>query len=109
MGGILNSETFFLLRCRGIAGCANNQLLTDEDANDLKSRGILYAPDFVINAGGLINVSLEIEEDGYNSWTARKKVDQLYDQLVRLFEISEQNNCSTHHAAVSLAEYRIKY
>ncbi len=109
MGGIINPETIPQLRCRGIAGCANNQLLADEDANELKSRGILYAPDFVINAGGLINVSLEIEEEGYNPSSSRKKVDQLYDQLIRLFEISEQNNCSTHHAAVSLAEYRIKY
>ena len=109
MGGIINPETIPQLRCRGIAGCANNQLLTDEDANVLRSLGILYAPDFVINAGGLINVSLEIEDEGYNPLLARKKVDQLYDQLIRLFEISEQNNCSTHHAAVSLAEYRIKY
>lgn len=109
LGGIINPQTIPQLRCRAIAGCANNQLLTDQDANELKKRGILYAPDFVINAGGLINVSLEIAEDGYTPIVARKKVDQLYDQLIRLFEISEQNNCSTHHAAVALAEYRIKY
>ncbi len=109
MGGIINPETIPQLRCRAIAGCANNQLLSDQDADELKRRGILYAPDFVINAGGLINVSSEIEEEGYNPLASRKKVDQLYDQLIRLFEISEQNNCSTQHAAVSLAEYRIKY
>lgn len=109
LGGIINPDTIPQLRCRAIAGCANNQLLNDHDANELKKRGILYAPDFVINAGGLINVSYEIEENGYNPILSRKKVDQLYDQLIRLFEISEQNNCSTHHAAVALAEYRIKY
>jgi leucine dehydrogenase len=109
MGGIINPQTILGLRCRGIAGCANNQLLTDQDADELKRRGILYAPDFVINAGGLINVSLEIEEDGYNPITSRKKVDQIYDHLLRLFEIAGQNNCSTHQAALALAEYRIKY
>jgi leucine dehydrogenase len=109
MGGIINPETIPALRCRAIAGCANNQLLNDQDANDLKQRGILYAPDFVINAGGLINVTLELDEEGYNPLTARKKVHQIYDHLLRLFEISEQNNCSTHHAAVSLADYRLKY
>jgi leucine dehydrogenase len=109
MGGIINPQTIPQLRCRGIAGCANNQLLTDQDADELRKLGILYAPDFVINAGGLINVSLEIEEEGYNPISARKKADQIYDHLIRLFEISEQNNCSTHHAALSLADYRIKY
>ena len=109
MGGIINPQTIPNLRCRGIAGCANNQLLSDQDADELKKLGILYAPDFVINAGGLINVSLEIEEEGYNPITARKKTDQIYDHLIRLYEISEQNNCSTHHAALSLADYRIKY
>ncbi|HNA61846.1 MAG TPA: Glu/Leu/Phe/Val dehydrogenase dimerization domain-containing protein [Rhabdochlamydiaceae bacterium] len=109
MGGIINPQTIPNLRCRGIAGCANNQLLSDQDADELKKLGILYAPDFVINAGGLINVSLEIEEEGYNPITARRKTDQIYDHLIRLYEISEQNNCSTHHAALSLADYRIKY
>ena len=62
MGGIINPETIPQLRCRGIAGCANNQLLTDQDADELKRRGILYAPDFVINAGGLIDVSLKLKK-----------------------------------------------
>ncbi len=109
LGGIINPETIPGLRCRGIAGSANNQLLNDRDADLLRQRGILYAPDFVINAGGLINVSIEIEEDGYSPIKARAKVDKLYDQLICLFEMSEQNNCSTHQAALSLADYRIKY
>lgn len=109
MGGIINPQTIPNLRCRGIAGCANNQLLNDRDADILKQKGILYAPDFVINAGGLINVSIEIEQEGYNPTKAQAKVDKLYDQLIRLYEISEQNNCSTHQAAVALADYRIKF
>ncbi len=109
LGGIINPQTIPHLRCRAIAGAANNQLLNDSDADLLKRRGILYAPDFVINAGGLINVSIEIEEDGYCPTKSQAKVDKLYDQLIRLYEISEQNNCSTHQAALSLGDYRIKY
>ena len=109
LGGIINPQTIENLRCRGIAGSANNQLLNDNDADLLQQKGILYAPDFVINAGGLINVSLEIDEEGYNPIKSRAKIDKLYDQLIRLFEISEQKNCSTHQAALSLADYRIKY
>ncbi len=109
LGGIINPDTIPQLHCCGIAGSANNQLLSDEDALLLKQKGILYAPDFVINAGGLINVSVEIEEEGYQPSKARAKVDKLYDQLIRLFEISEQNSCSTHQAALSLGDYRIKY
>lgn len=109
MGGVINPDTIPGLRCRGIAGCANNQLLSDNDAEALKRLGILYAPDFVINAGGLINVAHELEVEGYNPVAARKKVDNLFDQLMLLFEISQQNNCSTHQAAVSLGDYRLKY
>ncbi len=109
LGGIINPQTIPQLHCRAIAGSANNQLLNDKDADLLRQKGILYAPDFVINAGGLINVSLEIEDEGYNPVRAQQKVDKLYDQLVRLFEISEQNNCSTHQAALSLGDYRLKY
>ena len=109
MGGILNPQTIPHLRCRAVAGCTNNQLLNDKDADLLKKRSILYAPDFVINAGGLINVSCELEKEGYNPLKTRANVDGLFDQLIRLFEISEQNNCSTHQAALSLGDYRIKY
>ncbi len=60
MGGAINEETIPHLNCKAIAGCANNQLLKDTDADELAARGILYAPDFVINAGGLINVTQEL-------------------------------------------------
>jgi len=109
LGGILNPQTIPNLHCRAVAGAANNQLLNDEDADLLKKRDILYAPDFVINAGGLINVSLEIEEEGYSPAKSHAKVHKLFDQLMHLFEISEQNNCSTHSAAISLGDYRLKY
>lgn len=109
MGGIINPETIPQLRTRAIAGCANNQLLSDQDADALKQRGILYAPDFVINAGGLINVSHELLEEGYCPGESRKKVDQIYDHLLKLFELAKKNDCSTHQAAVELAEHRVKH
>jgi leucine dehydrogenase len=109
LGGIINPQTIPSLKCRAIAGCANNQLLSDQDADDLLRRGILYAPDFVINAGGLINVIQELEPQGYNPAVARQKVNQLYDQLLQIYTIAEQNQISTNQAAISLADYRLKY
>jgi len=109
MGGIINEKSISLLRCRAIAGAANNQLLKDSDADILFSRGILYAPDFVINAGGLINVSQELTSDGYNPFLARSKVNKILPQLMLIYDIAEQNRYSTHKAALSLGEYRLKY
>jgi leucine dehydrogenase len=109
LGGILHSQSIPQLRCKAVAGCANNQLLTDQDGWELVRRGILYAPDFVINAGGLINVSGEIDLQGYKADNARAKVDYLYDQLLSIYDIAEKNRCSTHQAAVSLADYRLQY
>lgn len=109
MGGVLNSCTIPLLRCLAVAGCANNQLLNDSDADELASRGILYSPDFIINAGGLINVSLELEAEGYCPIRARNRVNRIYDQLMVIYDIAEQNRFSTHKAALSLGDYRLKY
>jgi leucine dehydrogenase len=109
LGGILNPQTIPQLKCEAVAGAANNQLLNDSDADLLKQRGILYAPDFVINAGGLINVSHEITEDGYCPTRSLAKINTLYNQLLELYALSEKNNCSTHQAAVSLGDYRIQH
>jgi leucine dehydrogenase len=108
-GAILNDETIPQLRCKAIAGCANNQLLKDSHADMLFQRKILYAPDFVINAGGLLNVTEELEDLGYIPTKARKKVHHIYDVLSAIYEIAEKNGESTHKAAVALAEYRMKY
>lgn len=109
MGGILNDQTIPELRCKGVAGSANNQLLRDSDADKLKNRGILYAPDFVINAGGLLNVAEELEDAGYNPAPPRYKIHHIYDTLLAIYEIADKNKESTHNAALSLADYRIKY
>jgi leucine dehydrogenase len=108
MGGVLNAATIPSLRCKGIAGCANNQLLKDSDADLLKARGILYAPDFVINAGGLINVSCELEPSGYRSSTARNKVHAIYDSLMAIYDMAEKKQCSTHAASMALGDERLK-
>lgn len=109
LGGGINEQTIPHLKCKAIAGCANNQLLKDSDADELFAKGVLYAPDFVINAGGLINVSQELDANGYNPVASRNKIHRLYDQLMVIYDIAEQNRFSTHRAAVSLADYRLKY
>lgn len=109
LGAVINSHTIPELRCRAIGGSANNQLMQETDGDELKRRGILYAPDFVINAGGLINVATEIEVGGYNPSLSQKKVHHLYNLLITIFEIAERNGSSTNNAAISLAEYRREY
>lgn len=109
LGGVINEKTIPELHCRSIAGSANNQLLQDTDADELFSRGILYAPDFIINAGGLINVTQEVDLNGYNPSLARNNVNKIYSQLMLIYDIAETNKYSTHRAAMSLGDYRLKY
>jgi leucine dehydrogenase len=109
LGGVLNARTIPNLNCRAVAGCANNQLEWDEDAESLRERNILYAPDFIINAGGLLNVTSEIEPEGYHPKVPRMRTNQIYDRLLAVYEIADKKQTSTQKAATSLAEYRIKY
>ena len=109
MGAIINPTSIERLRCRAIAGAANNQLLTPADAEELRRLGVLYAPDFVINSGGLINVTDETLEGGYNPKRARDKVDMIYDQLKLIFKIASENGISTQKAVMQLIDYRLKY
>lgn len=108
MGGIINDKTIEQFQAKAIAGSANNQLLSEEHGELLHKKGILYAPDFVINSGGLINVSFEIEKDGYNPRGPRDKTDKIYDVLTSIYDISEKKNISTSKAAYELAEYNVK-
>ena len=105
LGGILNPKTIPLLKCKVVAGAANNQLRTDLDGELLNKKGILYAPDYVINAGGLINVALELE--GYSEDRARLLTRNIYYNLKRTFEISEEQKLPPHIAADRLAEERL--
>ena len=108
LGGTLNSQTIPELRCRAIAGCANNQLLKASDADALQNRDILYAPDFAINAGGIINISFELDSAGYRPVDARNAVDRIYRTIREIFVTAKQSGKTTHEAAVALAESRIK-
>lgn len=107
LGAVINDDTLPNLRCRIIAGAANNVLLREEHGTRLKEAGILYAPDYVINAGGIINVSIEIEPQGYDEARSRKKVENIYAALKRVFQISEEQDVSTNEASNRLAEERL--
>lgn len=106
LGGIINEKTVEKLNCRIVAGAANNQLQTEKHGDILQRRGILYAPDFIIGAGGLINVVNELE--GYNQERALKQASKIYDILLRVFEVAERENISTSSAANLLAEERLE-
>jgi len=109
LGGILNDETIPRLKCRVVGGAANNQLLDENrHAQALRERGILYAPDYVINAGGIINVSLELEPGGYDETKAVAKIRNIFDALRSIFETARRRNVTTHAAAQDVAEANLK-
>ncbi|MFQ5729359.1 MAG: Glu/Leu/Phe/Val dehydrogenase family protein, partial [Waddliaceae bacterium] len=107
LGGVLNPDTIPKLKCKAIAGAANNQLLTEEDGRRLMERSILYAPDFIANAGGIINASAEFEPEGYNPIKSLDKVNKIYDMLLEIFEKSEISRKPTNLIADELAEYKL--
>jgi leucine dehydrogenase len=104
MGGIINGLTIPQLRCQAVAGSANNQLANPEDGLKLMKRGILYAPDYIINSGGIINASVEFDPQGYDAKTARDRVDKIYEKLINLFEISKKENKPTSQIADEMAQ-----
>jgi valine dehydrogenase (NAD+) len=105
LGGVLDEHTIARLRCDMVVGSANNQLATPEDADRIAERDILFAPDFVVNAGGLINVSEELR--GYNLDRAAARVDKIYDSTLRVLEASRERAVTPNVAAVSVARERI--
>lgn len=106
LGAIVNDQTITKLKTKVIAGGANNVLAEGRHGDQLKEMGILYAPDYVINAGGLMNVFVELE--GYTPERAFEKTKRIYDNMLKVFEIAKRDNISTHIAADRLAEERIK-
>jgi leucine dehydrogenase len=106
LGAILNSENIEALKCAIVAGAANNQLEhEDEHGPMLAKKGILYAPDFLINAGGLINVYSEYT--GYNRDNAMRDTENIYDTTLAIYAKAEDENIHTQKAAMILAEKRI--
>jgi leucine dehydrogenase len=108
LGGTLNHMTIPRLRCRAVAGCANNQLAEPEDGDRLHERGILYAPDFVINAGGLINIAVGFGRGGYNVARAERRTRTIFGSVKEVFRIARTRGCSTAEAAERLGEERLQ-
>jgi len=107
LGAVVNDQTIPKFRFKIIAGAASNQLAIEEKhGKALRDRGILYAPDYVINAGGLINVANELE--GYHRERALNQAIGIYDILLQVFDIAEKENISTHLASNHLAEERLQ-
>ncbi len=106
MGAVINDHTLSELNCRIVAGSANNVLARDEHGEKLKDLGIVYAPDFVVNAGGIINISDELQ--GYNRERAIKRVESIFETLQSVFAIAREQDMSTVAAASEYAYERIR-
>jgi leucine dehydrogenase len=105
LGGVLNEKTIPRLQCRAVCGAANNQLADAADDDALAERGIMYAPDFVVNAGGIINLAEEFV--GYDRDRATKRTAQIADTVHRVFELARTERVPPGRAAEHLARRRI--
>jgi leucine dehydrogenase len=105
LGAILNPKTIPVLKCKVIAGAANNQLETEANGFELFKLGKVYAPDYAINAGGLINVAAEL--DGYNKELVLGKVSQIYNTISDILARSNAESIPPHVAADRIAEQRL--
>lgn len=106
VGGVVNEKTLPLLKCKVIAGGANNILVSDEIGEELLKRGILYAPDYVVNAGGLISV--EYTRRGLGENAIHKKIEEIEERLEWILTQAKEVNLSTHVIADRYAEERIR-
>jgi leucine dehydrogenase len=106
LGASINDQTIPKLKCKIVCGCANNQLKDERHGLELKNKGILYAPDYLINAGGLMNVSIEFE--GWSDSKSRRMIDRIFDTTLEIYRVSEQQSMPTNKAADFLAEKRIE-
>lgn len=106
LGGVINDTTLSQLKVEIVAGGANNQLLETRHGDMLQERGITYAPDYVANAGGVINVYSELA--GWDSQRSLRKADEIYHTILGVFEIAEADGIPTYLAADRLAERRLK-
>lgn len=106
LGATINDETVYKLNASIVAGAANNQLANEnEHGKILQKRGILYAPDFLINAGGIINVYAEIEH--YDKAEAMRRTENIYNTTLEILDFAVKNNMTTHEAALTFAQNRI--
>ncbi len=106
LGAVINERTVPELRVDIVAGAANNQLEKEEDDRLVAERGILYAPDYVINAGGLINVYSELA--GWSLERSKRKAAEIYNTLLQIFELADSEGVTTAEAANRIAERRLE-
>ena len=106
LGGVLNADTVPRLQAPVIAGAANNQLSDDSIADLLAQRGILWAPDFVANAGGIINIAVELRREGYDPKVARRNVRTIGDTLRAIYDAGA-GGMTPLTAAMELARRRL--
>ncbi|RLQ98293.1 branched-chain amino acid dehydrogenase [Falsibacillus albus] len=106
LGAVVNDDTIPQLKAKVIAGAANNQLKETRHGDTIHEMGIVYAPDYVINAGGVINVADELY--GYNRDRAMKRVEQIYNNVEKVFEIAKRDGIPSYLAADRMAEERIQ-
>jgi leucine dehydrogenase len=106
LGGVINDRTIPELKVKIVAGSANNQLLEERHGAMLQERNILYAPDYVANAGGILNGCIELL--GWDAEQASKKVDEIYDMVLSIFESAQAQGLTTNKAADRLAEDRLR-
>jgi leucine dehydrogenase len=107
LGATLNAGSIPKLRCRIVAGAANNQLAEPEDAGRLRERGILYAPDFVINAGGALH-GIGLEQLGWDEAELERRVEGIGETLTHIFEAADGEGITTDEAAERLAAERLR-
>jgi leucine dehydrogenase len=106
LGGVINDRTIPELKVQIVAGAANNQLLEGRHGTMLRERNILYAPDYVANAGGVLNGATELF--GWKREDALRKIDEIYDTTLRIFESAQEQGITTNKAADLLAEDRLR-
>ena len=107
LGATINTESIRTLTCSIIAGAANNQLADEKiHGRQLIEKGIIYAPDFLINAGGLVNVAAEAS-GSYNRENVTNDVEKIYNRILAIFSLSEKEDITTQEAAIQIAQKRI--
>lgn len=108
LGAVLSAGTVPAIRAAVVAGAANNQLATPADAARLRARGILHAPDYVINAGGLVNVAQELSPRGYDAEAVMRRVAQIPRTLAAIFRRAEAEGTTTEAVAAEIAMERVR-
>jgi glutamate dehydrogenase/leucine dehydrogenase len=104
---MVNGHSVQRLRCEIVCGSANNQLAHDGLAEDLAARGILYAPDFIANAGGLINVATELDPEGYDAARTKRRALGIEETMDHIYDEAEHADTTPLATAYSLARRRL--